>query len=1470
MLWLSEPGRHLRLRRQSYLLFLFSAVLLSCLSALLSWKELRLLLAGSPCLELRDSSTYGQVELPAGKSSGDAEIDEQKEYSDAPFRLLRVEPDDAPRSKLGGEPPSEPSVPVLFVHGHRGSFNQANALAVAAAWRKALLPEASVALRVYTIDFAGASSAFHPGLLRAQAAFIGRSIEALATLHNACMPVPTATEEATIATPRFRDADCTRAPVIVLAHSMGGVAARLALADLPADGHALAPRVPLLVTLNSPLADHPFDIEAGMHGIYEQLHSHQSGSQPLLLSVHSGHRDFTVATHLTTPAGRANSGFWLGSESMPGAWAGCGHDGIVNCGSVVAALAAGLDRFAAAWASSPAVVRAEAASAQLVSSITTAPLDALLSGAHSASKVLALSLVDPRLRVGDHGQPSPSSSSSSGVLEARCTEWAPLAVHANDGAAGKGASSLSVAAAFADAAVWLQLSSETPADGDAADSSVDLLALSATHSAVLPLWAARHHMHGGSEGTRLALGGHNYHDAPLDARVGHVSHDPAILAVLAEPGVGSFTLLQWDAKALREAISNASMGRGGLAGAGEPDFLQKQAATWKWRACVGPGRSPASLPHSDRPSLRQQRLEAVRQRAREALGPLPVPRWSAREALGPLPAPRWSEAGAGTEPGAGAGADASTSELEPGAEAAGDTIKLPAGQLIHRVDLARLLGCEASPEGIARRRHGHLRGAGHVAAAKSLCVSPLWPQAIAVRPVLATSPSTSASAASACVARFAPVLHIMSTNAAAPANASSYPSLRGSPAPASLTLPPLAVQASSEKEGGTSEAWFLLSPAVAFPADASGAATWLIADPACSWAVRAAPLAEATEAAAESTPPGLSSLWRPVRLRLRAWALAAGRWMLLHASWALAALQAVALLTFAAWIKGLADAEGAQAAVDSSSQAGCCSPRLPLTHAFLNALPWLAAVAAAQGAVAQLHSSSSSANTVGAPAAPAGGDVATAFAIATAAAAVVLLLMELAAAMARSRTSMRCNGTVRYNDALATSTAPGSPPPTALEPAALSLPPLHLGFGAVSASAASHEQPHANTRMRKAVSLSALSPLGISAERSTSSGSQSHSPSASGSTSGRLTRIDSAHAALSQGQAATPTAADSRSAGGGGLSLHRPSAAAIAATPAAGNVGGALQAAEKAKAACASTPGWPLVAALRFLAVGPGACGGANLDEKTAVQAVSGGLTLAHHVDRSLHSTTVQAVWAAALVLCALWLPWLAVSLAFLAAAAATITAALRLALVGRRSRSLPVLPTSFHAAASVTACAGWLLALLPALAVKIGAIIHTAELLAEHMSMSTVAWSIPHPYHSDIIVAVPLLLILLAITGLASCSVASDNDSGSGIRRRSHPVQELLSPHQQHAASVSIVHIYNLNIAQGKAALHSRWLQSASFRIVAAAGWAAFPLGHLRPYLLVPLLAGAAVAQMTALIVAVCRVHRTQTSASAAAASPH
>jgi hypothetical protein len=243
--------------------------------------------------------------------------------------LLRASGERPPPNGLNG-------MPVLFVHGNRGDFNQGATIAsqaLALDTVEAKLNGGSVPLDVFAADFRESSSAFHSGVMRAQASFINDCISRICSLYS-------------------ESSECARrGGVVVIAHSMGGVASRLAM---------LLPNHPkgalqTLLTLNSPHQDHPYTADEGMATLYWRLNSawseaavnelggkinplqRQVLSNVVVGSITGGVTDFTIRPELSSLAGLLQPIHTVTgmTEGLVGAWLRSTHDDIMWCGQSV-------------------------------------------------------------------------------------------------------------------------------------------------------------------------------------------------------------------------------------------------------------------------------------------------------------------------------------------------------------------------------------------------------------------------------------------------------------------------------------------------------------------------------------------------------------------------------------------------------------------------------------------------------------------------------------------------------------------------------------------------------------------------------------------------------------------------------------------------------------------------------------------------------------------------------------------------------------------------------------------------------------------------------------------------------------------------------------------------------------------------------------------------------------------------------
>jgi hypothetical protein len=132
-------------------------------------------------MEYRDASDLVVVPMAVSAPPADGNWYAFDPRTTKRFRLLRVRPHHAPDSDLS----DADRMPVVFVHGHRGAPSQANAFATIAHatyhdWLRMAVNSSEegeatgstrrrLPLAVYSLDMEEGSSAFHAGLMIAQA-----------------------------------------------------------------------------------------------------------------------------------------------------------------------------------------------------------------------------------------------------------------------------------------------------------------------------------------------------------------------------------------------------------------------------------------------------------------------------------------------------------------------------------------------------------------------------------------------------------------------------------------------------------------------------------------------------------------------------------------------------------------------------------------------------------------------------------------------------------------------------------------------------------------------------------------------------------------------------------------------------------------------------------------------------------------------------------------------------------------------------------------------------------------------------------------------------------------------------------------------------------------------------------------------------------------------------------------------------
>ncbi|ORY29176.1 PGAP1-like protein-domain-containing protein [Naematelia encephala] len=205
--------------------------------------------------------------------------------------------------------------PVLFVPGNAGSFQQVRSIASSASRQYHGHPGGRAddmlgleKLDFFTVDFREDLSALHAGTLREQASYLSNCVHRVLAAYS------------------HLPAEDQPRRVSVLAHSMGGIVARLALAEqttLPID---------ILVTLSSPHQLPPINLDREMDRIYQQIDSNQP-KEVALVSLCGGVSDTQIVSDACAlPKSYPRElGFAIFTSGIPGAWTGVDHQAMVWC-----------------------------------------------------------------------------------------------------------------------------------------------------------------------------------------------------------------------------------------------------------------------------------------------------------------------------------------------------------------------------------------------------------------------------------------------------------------------------------------------------------------------------------------------------------------------------------------------------------------------------------------------------------------------------------------------------------------------------------------------------------------------------------------------------------------------------------------------------------------------------------------------------------------------------------------------------------------------------------------------------------------------------------------------------------------------------------------------------------------------------------------------------------------------------------
>jgi len=273
------------------------------------------------------------------------------------YHLYRLNPMNEGVDEHRNESVSVSEHALLFVHGHRGSYEQAEPLAtqIIQHQRAKLETEVNQPVRVtvYAVDFGpdlGSHSAFSVKVLRLQAHFVNAALRTIQTLHSHS----NCTSENPV----------TGAPVPppsriqTVGLSFGGVVLREAvlLHDHPrSDPTSMASSISMLLTLQTPHRAHPAIAQPQMHSFYSDLNHRWAaafGNTPspssadsqllaklALVSVTGGARDKLVRSDLSLLDGIPSSNaLSLYTSSMDGVLQMIEHDEMAWCQQLLSSL----------------------------------------------------------------------------------------------------------------------------------------------------------------------------------------------------------------------------------------------------------------------------------------------------------------------------------------------------------------------------------------------------------------------------------------------------------------------------------------------------------------------------------------------------------------------------------------------------------------------------------------------------------------------------------------------------------------------------------------------------------------------------------------------------------------------------------------------------------------------------------------------------------------------------------------------------------------------------------------------------------------------------------------------------------------------------------------------------------------------------------------------------------------------------
>ncbi|KAL8701576.1 MAG: hypothetical protein Q9224_000441 [Gallowayella concinna] len=249
------------------------------------------------------------------------------------------------REVLFDDDPKVKGVPVLFIPGNAGSYRQARSLASETIQHyynsvqqdKEALRAGATSIDFFSVDFNEDFTAFHGQTLLDQAEYLNDAVAYILSLYH---------------DPRRSKRDPglpDPSSVILIGHSMGGVAARTML-TMP---NYQSNSVNTIITISAPHARSPVSVDSDLVRTYQRINDYWreaysqkwASDNPLwhvtLISIAGGSLDTTVPSDYASLTSLVPSthGFTVFTSSVPGMWSGADHIQTTWCVQLVRPIA---------------------------------------------------------------------------------------------------------------------------------------------------------------------------------------------------------------------------------------------------------------------------------------------------------------------------------------------------------------------------------------------------------------------------------------------------------------------------------------------------------------------------------------------------------------------------------------------------------------------------------------------------------------------------------------------------------------------------------------------------------------------------------------------------------------------------------------------------------------------------------------------------------------------------------------------------------------------------------------------------------------------------------------------------------------------------------------------------------------------------------------------------------------------------